>query len=609
MRRPQAVGLGAVMLGLLVTSMSPAAALAGRSTGHGPVRTPPRQITADAFVLARTAKEAVRAGTTDEKCTGWRSTLFPPQTIRVLQTRGPDAGKVYREPLDPTGMTPREIPFREYVGIVIAAEWPAYYPQEVLKAGALAVKQYAWYYTVVYRGGVDVDGNCYDVKDNTDDQWYQPETRVAAPSHLKAIDATWTMHLRKTERTTTGRGKFILTGYRAGTNVPCGSDSNSWHLRQRSAYNCGIDGLNMEQVLREYVEPRLEIITPGRHDIVGPADVFPASLLGDVAAVVEGPKGVLVPHVWQSRRTALSTAEATTIEIGGEGLLGQASEDVNGDGWDDLVMARRTGPDSLRLSLARSDGTGYLDPESWWAGSVGRDPDGARLFTGDFNGDMRGDVALLVPGPKDTYELLVFARKKGTGFQAPVPWWTGTIDPAITQVLAGDMNGDGRHDLLLITDLGEGGREYRIARSAAPTAGLGQEKLKYRATDLVGDTVKHVLADVTRDGRDDVLLVIDLGTRTGIDILRPTASNIKMFTRSQAWRSSTDGRLPLAKIKLATSDVDNDGLMDLVVFRDRGESGTEIATFVTAPKVAYGRLSPGMSITDATVDWGSLRPY
>jgi len=609
MHRPQAVGLSAVMLGLLVTLMPPAAALAGRPTGHGPVRTPPRQITADAYELARTAKEAVLAGTTNQRCTGWRSTLFPPRTIRVLQTRGPDAGKVYRDPNDPTGMTPLEIPFREYVGVVIAAEWPAYYPAEVLKAGAIAVKQFAWYYTVVYRGGVDEDGFCYDLEDDTTDQWYQPETRVAAASHLKAIDATWMTHLRKTERSTTGRGRFILTGYRAGTNKPCGSDSDSWRMYQRSAYNCGIDGLNMEQVLREYVDPRLEIITPGRHDILGPADVFPASLVGDVSAVVEGPKGALVPHVWQTGRTTLAPAEATTIDIGGPGLLGQASEDVTGDGWDDLVFARRTGPDSVRLSLSRSDGTGYLDPESWWAGSIGRDPDGATLFSGDFNGDLRGDAALLVPGPKDTHELLVFLRKKGAGFQAPVSWWAGSFDAAVTQVLAGDTNGDGRNDLLLITDVGAGGHEYRVARSAAPTSGLGAAKVKFVAADLVGDVVKHVLADMTRDGRDDVLLVIDLGTRTRIDILRPPPSSLKPFLRSQAWRSSEETRLPLAKIRLATSDVDNDGLMDLVVFRDRADAGTEIATFVTLPKAAYGKLSPGMSVLDGTVDWDSLRPY
>ena len=613
MRRLQAVGLRAVMLSLLVLSL-PVVAHAGRPIGHGPVRTPVRQRTADAYVLARTAREAVKAGTTNQSCTGWRSTVFPPRSIRVLQTRGPDAGKVYRDPLDPTGMTPLEIPFRDYVGTAIAAEWPSYYPLEVLKVGAIAVKQFAWYYTIVYRGGVDADGICFDVRDDTIDQWYDPATRFPAASQLKAIAATWSIHLRKTENTT-GRGRFILTGYRSGTNVPCGSDSDMWRMYQRSAYNCGVAGMNMEQVLRAYLDPRLEIVTPGRHDIVGSAPGTLSSEVGDVSAAVDGPGGSVVPHLWQPGRSGISPAQATSIDIGGPGLLGQASEDVTGDGWDDLVIARRTGPTSVRLSVASSNGTDYIPEATWWSGDVNRDPDHAKLFTGDFDGDMRSDAALLFRGPKGTQELLVFTHGKGTGFKAPVPWWSGPVDPAVTQVLAGDSNGDGRSDLLFLTDLGDAGRQFATALSSAPAPGLGVPKVRFTAPDLVGDVVKPVVGDVTNDGRDDLLLVVNGGTRTRIEMLKSPATSKKPFIRSVAWRSTINGELPLAKLKLAMSDIDDDGLMDLILFRDRGAGGTEIVTFVspsTDPAhVAnpYGVMWPGPAMTDATIDWSALHPY
>lgn len=608
MHRPQAVGLCAVMLSLLVVPLSPAAVHAGRPTGHGPVRTPARQMTQDALVLARTAPQAVQAGTTNRSCTGWRSTLFPPPTIRVLQTRGPDAGKVYRDPADPTGMTPREIPFRDYVGVTMAAEWPSSYPFEVLKAGAIAVKQFAWYYTVVYRGGVDADGLCYDVRDSTVDQLYDPTRRTPATAHLKALAATWTMHLRKTDRVTTGRGEFILTGYRSGRSVPCGSDSDSWRIQQRSAYNCGIDGLNMEQVLRAYIDPRLEIVTPGRHDILGDPPGQVASEVGDISAVIEGTGDALVPHVWRTGRADLSSAQATSIDIGGPGLLGQASEDVDSDGWDDLVVARRTGATTVRLSVASSDGSGYAAEATWWSGDVGRDPDHARLFTGDFTGDMRVDVALLFRGADDAHQLLVFPHRKGRGFVAPVSWWSGAFDPALTQVLAGDVNGDGRYDLLLVNDLGAGGRTYALAASAAPLPGLKAPRVRFTATDLVGDVVKHVLMDVTRDGRDDVVLVIDDGQRTRIDVLR-SPSGKRNLVRSRAWRSTATTRLPLRRIKLATSDTDYDGLMDLVVFRDRAANGTEILVFDTDTRDAYGVFTPGPSLLEPDLTWGALHPY
>jgi hypothetical protein len=72
------------MLSLLFVASSPASVAARRA----PVRAfPPFRIaTQDADELARTARQAVRNGTTDEACTGWRSTMVPPPTIRVLRT-------------------------------------------------------------------------------------------------------------------------------------------------------------------------------------------------------------------------------------------------------------------------------------------------------------------------------------------------------------------------------------------------------------------------------------------------------------------------------------------------------------------------------------------
>ncbi len=610
MHRPQAVGPRAVMLGLLVALALPsAAAQAGRPTGHGPVRTPLHQRTADAYLLARTAKEAVKAGTTDKACTGWRSTLFPPPSIYVLQTRGPDKGKVYRDPADPTGATPLAIPFREYVEITMAAEFPAFYPQEVLKAGAIVVKQYSWYNTIVYRGGVDVDGLCYDVRDDTIDQWYEPEKRVPKPSQLKAIAATWATHLRKS-KSDKPQGWFFRPGYRAGANVPCGSDADGFRIWQHSAYACGKSGMDMEQILRRYLEPRLEIVTPGQHDILGDGSGTLTSEMGDVSALVETGGGALVPHLWQMERSGIGTADASSIDLSGPDVLGFASDDANGDGWDDLVFARSTGQTSVRVSVARSDGTEYRGADSWWSGELQASPEGARLLVGDWNGDGRQDAGLLLRKPDRTAELRVLLRKKGNAYQSPVSWWTGPFDPETTRASAGDFDGDGRADLLLVTDLGAGGLRIDVAYSPATSkvAGLGGLKRRYVATDLAAGAVKITVGDVTRDGRDDVLLLRDSDTRTTIDVLKASRGN-KAFRRTEAWRSTADGHLPFAKLRIAASDVDYDGLMDLVVFRDRGDEGTQILTFVTPERSAYGTLEPGESLSDGDVEWTGLRPY
>ena len=165
-------------------------------------------------------------------CTGWSSTTTPPPTVRVLRS---SSGVV------------QTVDFMTYVKVVMPAEWPPSWPMESLRAGAVAIKQYAWYYTMHYRGGTGT-GGCYDVVDNTNDQIYSPETRTPAASHIQAVDSTWNESILK-------NGSFILTGYRSGADVACGADADGYHLFQHSARICAIDGKTGEQILHVYFDP------------------------------------------------------------------------------------------------------------------------------------------------------------------------------------------------------------------------------------------------------------------------------------------------------------------------------------------------------------------
>ena len=64
----------------------------------------------------------------------------------------------------------QEVDFRDYVAITMAVEWPEHYPLETLKAGAIATKQFAWYYVIHPRGRRrsscrTASKACYDVVD------------------------------------------------------------------------------------------------------------------------------------------------------------------------------------------------------------------------------------------------------------------------------------------------------------------------------------------------------------------------------------------------------------------------------------------------------------
>jgi hypothetical protein len=103
--------------------------------------------------------------------------LSPPQTILVRITG--DWPCNVRAPYSLVTMD-----FNMYVKNVLPNEWYYWWPEESLKAGAVAVKMFAWYW--IDRGGKWPDA---DVADNTCDQWLRFGS--AHPRTDKAVDETW----------------------------------------------------------------------------------------------------------------------------------------------------------------------------------------------------------------------------------------------------------------------------------------------------------------------------------------------------------------------------------------------------------------------------------
>ena len=171
---------------------------------------------------------AVLASAQPQQCTNWKSTSAPPETIKVYRV---SEGKV------------DTVAFKDYVMRVVSREWNV--KQGALrKAGAVAVKQYAWYYVLHYRGGT-YNGDCYDVKDTTADQLYAEKSVSSLPSGVKkAVNQTWTWSVQRGD-------KFPMTGYRRGADVACGENAG-YHLYVKSARKCANEGWSAEQILAKY---------------------------------------------------------------------------------------------------------------------------------------------------------------------------------------------------------------------------------------------------------------------------------------------------------------------------------------------------------------------
>lgn len=200
-------------------------------------------------------------------CTGWTSLSVPPKTIRVLRT---DSGRV------------EKVDFRRYVAEVMASgEWPGRLHRATLEAGAVAVKQYAWYYALRghHRAGYSSSGHCYDVRDDTSDQLYRPDSANPNIHQQRAIDATWPLTLRKF-------GRFFLTGYRAGTTSRCAADANGWKLYTRSVEACARLGWSRQRVLNAYLGPNLGSVWSQR---LGPILAGPAIGLRRGSSLPESP--------------------------------------------------------------------------------------------------------------------------------------------------------------------------------------------------------------------------------------------------------------------------------------------------------------------------------
>ncbi len=247
-------------------------------------------------------------------CNGWDSTSRPPDRIRVLRVR---TGRIV------------SVEFRKYVITVMGKEWPSYLPQAVVEAGAVAVKQYAWYHSLNPRR--TNDGRCFDVRDSTGDQLYKPELARIGSDHYRAVDTTWGVHLIKD-------GRFFMTGYRRGNKGPCGSDATGWKLFARTATRCANNGKSYREILRIYYGPRLDIVSNGGGGgsvAASSTDTSSASSSSSSASTVSSTSsaGQVAPADTQPTPvTAPVEAPAETVVAVTESQL----QTISTDAWRDL---------------------------------------------------------------------------------------------------------------------------------------------------------------------------------------------------------------------------------------------------------------------------------
>ncbi len=132
------------------------------------------------------------------------------------------------------------------------------------------------------------------------------------------------------------------------------------------------------------------------------------------------------------------------------------SGDYNGDGKDDVAVFYDNGSsDAGRISSLytfTSNGTVFT-PRKSWTSSGSFNWNASKLTSGDYTGDGRADIGVLYnrgTTAEGVHQSALFTfASDGTGFAAPREVWTstGSFSWAVSQLVSGDFNKDGKDDV------------------------------------------------------------------------------------------------------------------------------------------------------------------
>jgi FG-GAP-like repeat/FG-GAP repeat len=245
--------------------------------------------------------------------------------------------------------------------------------------------------------------------------------------------------------------------------------------------------------------------------------------------------------------------------------------DFNGDGRDDVLVVSPRGPSGLNFVPLLSTGTAFTHGGLWWNTGTDYTLDVVRLVAGDFNGDNRSDVLVATPrGPSGLNFVPLLST--GSAFVHGGLWFNTGTDYTLDQIrlAAGDFNGDRKSDVLLVTPRGSSGLNFVPLLSAGSAFTHGG--LWYNTgTELTLDVLKLAAGDFNGDGRSDVLLVTPRGP-SGLNFVSLLSSGASAFVHGGLW-FNTGTELTLDVLKLATGDFNGDGNGDVLLVTPRGPSG------------------------------------
>ncbi len=320
------------------------------------------------------------------------------------------------------------------------------------------------------------------------------------------------------------------------------------------------------------------------------------TISGTGAPVAASPPATAAPPP-PSTPPAPTTAGPTTIAV----TTTAAPFVTNGPGrkLDFVVLENNSQGVTYKIALAKGDGTFDVKPTN-----LTNKPGPAKVLLGDLNADALSDLVVLFDVNGNDV-ISTYINKGGGQFDEKVS--VLGLGPSGNVMTMGDINGDGRSDLVIV------GRAVNNARplSVAYSKGDGAFDTKTTNANAINPVEHLKVADVTGDGRNDIIMFESIGNGAGRIMVGVTTSPVQVnFTEAHT------GPLPIGhpvfSVGFDVGDVDGDGQAEAmaVIPNGKGANMFLIAAFdKTSKKFIWGptnltatQTGPMLYIGDVTGD-------